>query len=155
MDSTQKMPLAHASRMLAQALDPPSSDCKNPAQSISDGYAIALSLKVTLDACERALPFLSSCNPGWRIILEIYTARCEQKRLSISDIWHTTGLPGATSLRWLKLLEEKGLIVRQADINDKRRFWLHLTEKGWAAASQVLEESATKLVPLVAQRNAV
>jgi len=114
-----------------------------------DALAIARALKQNFAKREELLPILPACNPGWRILLELYIARRERVRVSISDISHLTNLAGATSLRWLKLLDDGGLVTRQPDINDRRRFWLSLTDQGLHTVSQVLENMAAQFSPVI------
>lgn len=149
MDSVERLQIANVSRILAQMLDPPARSGAAPPGKASGDLGVALALREVIAACQQAVPFLPSHNPGWRILLELYIAGRQQSRLSVSDIWHVTDLPNATSLRWLRLLEDKGMVKRHPDHTDRRRFWLHLTDSGTAAVAQVIERATERLAPVV------
>lgn len=70
-------------------------------------------------------------DPAWDILLDLYEARLAQFRLSISKVGQGTGLPATTVLRWLKALEENGLIRREEDPADGRRVYVELTWNGY------------------------
>lgn len=40
-------------------------------------------------------------------------------------------MPATTALRWLTVLEDKGLIVREADATDARRVFVRLSSDGY------------------------
>lgn len=40
-------------------------------------------------------------------------------------------------------------MIRQPDINDRRRFWLSLTDQGLHTVSQVLENMAAQFSPVI------
>lgn len=149
IDTFERMQIANASLILSQILNPASRTGAGKRHRIPDRLAIARAIRANMIEHERVLPFLPSANPGWRIVLELYIAGCERSRLSVSDIWHMTNIAGATSLRWLKLLEDKGLVARSPDPADKRRIWLHLTEEGNHAVTSVVEDLIARLVPVV------
>lgn len=148
MNHAERTQIGIASRILTQLLEPHSEPRAVPGPRQFDALALAQALKENFAKREALLPILPACNPGWRILLELYIARRERTRVSISDISHLTNLAGATSLRWLKLLDESRLVIRQPDINDRRRFWLCLTDRGVAAVSEVLESMAARLNPV-------
>lgn len=69
-------------------------------------------------------------DPAWDMLLELYALNCEGRRVSVSKLSVAAGVPGTTGLRWIDKLEAEGLIVREGDPLDGRRFWIELSEFG-------------------------
>lgn len=68
--------------------------------------------------------------PAWDILLDLYISRAASVRISISSACIASQVPYSTALRWLKVLEQMGLISRIDDQNDGRRSWIELTDDG-------------------------
>ena len=69
-------------------------------------------------------------DPAWDMLLELYAARLAQHRISVGNLCLGAAVPATTALRWISLLEGKGLIERKADPMDGRRFHLSLSSIG-------------------------
>jgi DNA-binding MarR family transcriptional regulator len=69
-------------------------------------------------------------DPAWDILLELYAAQGEGRRLSVSATGVTSRIPATTVLRWLAALEQENLISREADPLDGRRVFVSLTDSG-------------------------
>lgn len=69
-------------------------------------------------------------DPAWDILLELYAARLGQQKISVGSLCLGAAVPGTTALRWISMLESKGLIERRADPMDGRRFYLSLSSSG-------------------------
>lgn len=72
-------------------------------------------------------------DPAWDMLLELYAARLGQLRMSVGALCAGAAVPATTALRWITTLESKGLIERQADPMDGRRFHLSLSDGGLEA----------------------
>ncbi|MBX9730212.1 MAG: MarR family transcriptional regulator, partial [Sphingomonas sp.] len=59
--------------------------------------------------------------PAWDILLALYSARADGQELSISTACAAAKVPNTTALRHLGNLEARGMIVRRADSEDRRR----------------------------------
>lgn len=68
--------------------------------------------------------------PAWDILVDLFIAKAAGVRISISSACIASRVPYTTALRWLKLLEQNGLIARFDDSDDGRRSWIELTEDG-------------------------
>lgn len=75
-------------------------------------------------------------DPAWDMLLELYAAALDQKRLSITKLCDASGVPGTTALRWIDKLQSESLVLRHADPLDGRRIWIELSDKGYAAMQQ-------------------
>lgn len=70
--------------------------------------------------------------PAWDILLDLFIADSEKKPLSVTSACIGASVPTSTALRWLAILEERGLLWRENDKADARRVFLHLTGEGYA-----------------------
>lgn len=68
-------------------------------------------------------------DPAWDILLELYAAALGQFRVSISNLCIAAAVPATTALRWIKQLEEAGIIERRPDPTDGRRQFVMLTDQ--------------------------
>jgi hypothetical protein len=67
-------------------------------------------------------------DPAWDILLDLYAAHLRGRRVSITSAGIAAHVPGTTALRWITLLEKRGLIFRRADRNDARRYFVTLSD---------------------------
>lgn len=72
-------------------------------------------------------------DPAWDILLELFVAPHEGRRVSISAVGLAAGIPLSTAIRWIKALETDGLVEKEDDPLDARRTFLRLTEEGGRA----------------------
>jgi DNA-binding MarR family transcriptional regulator len=66
-------------------------------------------------------------DPAWDLLLYLYAAGLTRRLISIKDATIGAGVPATTALRWIKFLEQKGLVKRTGDPKDGRRVFLSLT----------------------------
>lgn len=76
--------------------------------------------------------------PGWDMLLDLFIASADSRRLSVSALCIGSRSAAATALRYLGLLEEHGLAERVPDANDARRCFVALTGLGQAKMEQLL-----------------
>jgi DNA-binding MarR family transcriptional regulator len=67
-------------------------------------------------------------DPAWDMLLELYAADLAGYRLQISSLCIGAAVPATTALRWIKSLDQRGLLVRTADPKDARRFFVTLSD---------------------------
>jgi DNA-binding MarR family transcriptional regulator len=67
-------------------------------------------------------------DPAWDMLLELYAADLSGYRLQISSLCIGAAVPATTALRWIKSLDQRGLLVRTADPKDARRFFVTLSD---------------------------
>jgi len=88
------------------------------------------------------LPACLFGEPAWDMLLELYLARLRQQRLSVTQVCTAAGVPGTTAARWLSVLVDRGLVTREGDRLDSRRFFVELTDS--AAATMAAYFSRTR-----------
>lgn len=69
--------------------------------------------------------------PAWDIMLDLFIAAKERKRLPVTSACIGAAVPATTALRWLTVLEDKGLILRENDTADARRVFVRLSSDGY------------------------
>lgn len=79
-------------------------------------------------------------DPAWDMLLDLTAARAEHLRVSVTSLCIASGVPTTTALRWIKLLEQAGLVKRIEDDTDRRRAFVTLTERGADAMARFFEE---------------
>jgi hypothetical protein len=81
--------------------------------------------------------------PIWDLLLDLFVARCEGRRVSVSSACIAASVPATTALRWLAFMEEQGLLVRESDPADGRRAFVRLADD----ACRSMERYMTEMVP--------
>jgi len=69
-------------------------------------------------------------DPAWDILLELFIADATNSKLSVTAVGLESGVAMATVIRWISILENHGLVRRTADLSDKRRIWVSMSNKG-------------------------
>lgn len=68
-------------------------------------------------------------DPKFEMLLELYVANFDQRRLSLGDLCAATTVPLSTALRHVETLEAQGFLTRAPDPFDARRWLVAPTEK--------------------------
>ena len=84
-----------------------------------------------------------SASPAWDMVLDLYLRDGAQRRTSVTDACLGARCPPTTGLRWLRVLEDMGLIARAADPNDRRRTYISLTNDGRTRTAKAIRAYAT------------
>ena len=67
-------------------------------------------------------------DPAWDILLDLYLARLEQRRTTVSSLCAAAATPATTALRYINALVDRGLVVRNAHKLDQRVVHVELTD---------------------------
>ena len=68
--------------------------------------------------------------PAWDILLDLYIAQAEGRSISVSSACIGSAAPPTTGLRWLGVLQDEGLVLREHDPQDQRRILVRLSPNG-------------------------
>lgn len=79
--------------------------------------------------------------PVWDILLDLFVAAKDQKRVAVTSACIGAAVPATTALRWITVLEEKDLVLRENDPDDNRRVFVRLTASGYARMVNYLAEA--------------
>lgn len=80
--------------------------------------------------------------PAWDMLLDLFIAAKERKRVPVTSACIGAAVPTTTALRWLALLEDRGLVVREADASDARRIFVRLSADAYAKMVSYFVRSA-------------
>lgn len=86
-------------------------------------------------------------DPAWDMMLDLFAARLEQRRVAVSSLCIAAAVPPTTALRWIKSLCDQGVFVRKADPEDGRRVFIELGDTP-AAALEAYLRAAQRISPL-------
>jgi DNA-binding MarR family transcriptional regulator len=75
--------------------------------------------------------------PAWDMLLALYSE--DPAQMTVSSVCYGSGVPQSTALRWIALLEEKGLVARVEHPRDNKMVLLSLTEKGGMLVADALK----------------
>ena len=81
-------------------------------------------------------------DPAWDMLLDLYAARLERHRVSVSSLCIAAAVPATTALRWIKSLTDQGLFERQEDPHDGRRIFVALSDRATAAMQRYFNRLA-------------
>ena len=84
-------------------------------------------------------------NPAWDILLLGYLALLEDERLTLSDLCQSSIVPATTTLRWVRVLEQDGLLRQHHDVVNPSRSWFELS----AAGKVRMERFLTFVAPML------
>ncbi|MFZ5746895.1 MAG: hypothetical protein ACOY45_04465 [Pseudomonadota bacterium] len=90
---------------------------------------------------ERLLPADLFADPAWDMLLDLYAAEFEGKRVFVTSACLAAVVPTTTGLRWISRLIEYGLIRRREDMGDGRRGVLEITPDARNAINRWVELS--------------
>ncbi|PTR12190.1 DNA-binding MarR family transcriptional regulator [Novosphingobium sp. GV055] len=76
--------------------------------------------------------------PTWDILLDLFIAAAEARRVPTTSACIGANVPPTTALRWLRILEARGLVEREDDGRDGRRTFVCLTARGLAAMTDLM-----------------
>ena len=141
-------PAVLAEAMAAQ--DPLGEAGRAPAPEVTASLAAGLhesSARITPDALlafaretyairrrrDRHLPGDLFGETTWDILLDLYVATREGRPVPTTSACIGANVPPTTALRWLRILEARGLVEREEDGRDGRRTFVRLSARGLAA----------------------
>jgi DNA-binding transcriptional ArsR family regulator len=93
----------------------------------------------------RFLPADLFGEPTWDILLDLYVATRENRPVPTTSACIGAHVPPTTALRWLRILEARGLVEREEDGRDGRRTFVRLSEHGLAAMEDFLHAALATL----------
>jgi predicted transcriptional regulator len=73
------------------------------------------------------------CDPAWDILLDLFDATMKSRAVSITSACAASGVAQTTALRYIRVMEDEGLITRRSDETHARRAILSIAAPGFAA----------------------
>ncbi len=121
---------AHVAQILA---GPVAVDSTPDADTIGLHLATARQIYAERRRRHKFLPADLFGEPTWDIMLDLYIAAREDRRVPTTSSCIGAHVPPTTALRWLRILETRGLVEREDDGRDGRRTFVRLTASGMIA----------------------
>lgn len=129
VDSAHATPIGAGSALTGNALD---------AATIGLHLATARQIYAERRRRHKFLPADLFGEPTWDILLDLYIAAREDRRVPTTSSCIGAHVPPTTALRWLRILETRGLVEREDDGRDGRRTFVRLTGHGLNAMDNCL-----------------
>lgn len=79
--------------------------------------------------------------PAWDIMLDLYISSLTGRQVSVSSVCIGARAPASTAMRWIKVLEDRGAIVRNSHQSDKRVYFLSLASSVAAQFDRFFSEA--------------
>ncbi|WP_295526707.1 MarR family transcriptional regulator [Novosphingobium sp. Chol11] len=127
----------------AAPADADAADCRHAAAAAE----LALARQTYALRCRRHR-FLSADlfgEPTWDILLDLFIAAHEGRRVPTTSACIGAHVPPTTALRWLRILEARGLVEREEDGRDGRRTFVKLSRRGLVAMTGFMQASLASL----------
>ncbi|MFM6932560.1 MAG: MarR family transcriptional regulator [Novosphingobium sp.] len=80
--------------------------------------------------------------PAWDLLLDLFINANEGKQVPVTSACIGAAVPTTTALRWLAILESRGLVEREADSSDARRIFVRLTAPAHSALTAYFVRAA-------------
>lgn len=80
--------------------------------------------------------------PAWDVMLELFISQTKDEKVSVKSACINSDAPASTTMRWLMVLEQHGLISTAQDPDDPKRCLIHLTATGYEGMLRYLENIA-------------
>lgn len=85
--------------------------------------------------------------PAWDILLYLFQSHSHGRGVKIDTIPMVLGMAATVTLRWLEVLEAKGLVFAYRDEKDVKQIFLRLSSKGVLRMAEHLDIVAQKQGP--------
>lgn len=82
--------------------------------------------------------------PCWDLLLDLFANTVRGIPVSVTGACIASNVPTTTALRWISVLEERGLVDRYPDPFDRRVVLVKLTDDGMDKMRTLLEETADR-----------
>jgi DNA-binding IclR family transcriptional regulator len=79
---------------------------------------------------EQFFPNIVFYDPQWLMVLDLFVATAQGRDLAISSVCIASGAANATAWRNIRLLEDRGIILRTPHPSDRRSRFLKLSLEG-------------------------
>ena len=89
--------------------------------------ALAKQLLASRRRRDKELPCIRLGEPNWDMILDLYIATLEGRRVDMSGFCLASGVAPTTAVRYVEILIEDGFLARVADMRDGRRTFITMT----------------------------
>lgn len=86
-------------------------------------------------------------DPAWDILLQVYATQLAEQRAAVQALCAASTVPETTALRWIRTLEDKGLLTRYHDADDRAGTEYELSPRGHAAMAKLVSRILSARLP--------
>jgi len=87
--------------------------------------------------------------PAWDMLLDLFVASASGRVVSVTRLCRAADVPDATGLRWIEMLESKGLVRRRSVSEEGHLRLVEISDHGFEAMSKYIRDGAAKFeVPM-------
>lgn len=76
--------------------------------------------------------------PAWDVLLTLFIAEAEGRRLCVTKLCDEIPVPNTTALRWIFALTDRGMLLREGDPRNRRRVYVSLSDDARGAVRALL-----------------
>lgn len=84
---------------------------------------------------------------AWDILLLLYSLEAEGKRVSVSAVCASAGVPESTGHRWIERLIDARLVEREKHPSDRRVNWVRLSDRTLAKMDDYFSDLLSSFYP--------
>lgn len=139
--------IAEARRMLCRLLDSldemagPREPCRNEPADFAGRVYRSRRLR------SKYFPQDLFADAAWDILLLLFSLEGDGKRVSVSAVCASAGVPESTGHRWIERLIHAGLIMREKHPSDRRVNWVRLSDPTSAKMEAYFEDLMESFYP--------
>lgn len=90
--------------------------------------------------------------PAWDILLELFANHAKGSQISVTSLCIAANVPTTTALRYISLLEDRGLVTRSKAGHDRRVSFVKLSEHGHEAMTSYLMHISGEIEELLSKQ---
>lgn len=79
--------------------------------------------------------------PAWDILLDLFVATREGRKVPLEATCRSAAVPESVALRWIDILEKRGLVVGEGPAGDPQGRLLKLSLKGYAGLADYFRQA--------------
>lgn len=87
-------------------------------------------------------------DPCWDALLELYAAKLGNRRMSLDELSKAINTPASTTMRWISVLQNRGLVSSHSDAIGPSRIWVRLTDDGASKIKQLADHWGTAFLSI-------
>ena len=78
--------------------------------------------------------------PSWDMLLDLYAASAGGRDIGVTSLCLASNVPATTALRWVGILEERGLVEKRRAAHDARLHYVRLSKAAFRDMRKYLIE---------------
>jgi hypothetical protein len=114
---------------------------EDPTPSLGELLALAKQISVVRSARSDFIDSVLLSEPGYDMLLAMFIAHTERRAVGPDDLALAAGVPSSTALRWMRTLEQIGLMIQITHLPNHHDHFVELRPEGLLQISRHLEHA--------------